>query len=45
MRILLAGASGVFGRVLTPALLDAGHEVVGITRTTDGVRALETDAG
>ncbi|ACU76649.1 NAD-dependent epimerase/dehydratase [Catenulispora acidiphila DSM 44928] len=41
MRILLAGASGVFGRVLTPALIDAGHEVVGITRTPDGVRAIE----
>jgi nucleoside-diphosphate-sugar epimerase len=41
MRILLAGASGVFGRVLTPALLDAGHEVVGITRTADGVRTIE----
>ena len=33
MRILLAGASGVFGRVLIPALIAAGHEVVGITRT------------
>lgn len=41
MRILLAGASGVFGRVLTPALLAAGHEVVGVTRTPDGVRAIE----
>jgi nucleoside-diphosphate-sugar epimerase len=41
MRILLAGASGVFGRVLTPALLAAGHEVVGITRTPGGVRTIE----
>ncbi|MFL6116531.1 MAG: NAD-dependent epimerase/dehydratase family protein [Catenulispora sp.] len=41
MRILLAGASGVFGHVLTPALVAAGHEVVGITRTQDGVRAIE----
>jgi nucleoside-diphosphate-sugar epimerase len=41
MRILLAGASGVFGRVLTSALAAAGHEVVGITRTPDGVRAIE----
>ncbi|NUR27822.1 MAG: NAD(P)-dependent oxidoreductase [Catenulispora sp.] len=41
MRILLAGASGVFGRVLTPALVTAGHEVVGLTRTPDGVRTIE----
>ncbi|NUP45767.1 MAG: NAD(P)-dependent oxidoreductase [Catenulispora sp.] len=41
MRILLAGASGVFGHVLTPALVGAGHDVVGITRTQDGVRAIE----
>jgi nucleoside-diphosphate-sugar epimerase len=41
MRILLAGASGAFGRVLTPALLDAGHEVVGLTRGAGGVRTIE----
>ena len=41
MRILLAGASGVFGRVLTPALLAAGHEVVGVTRSPDGVHVIE----
>jgi nucleoside-diphosphate-sugar epimerase len=32
MRVFLAGASGVFGRQLLPRLLDAGHEVVGLTR-------------
>lgn len=41
MRILLAGASGVFGRVLTPALIAAGHEVVGLTRTAEGARGIE----
>jgi nucleoside-diphosphate-sugar epimerase len=41
MRILLAGASGVFGRVLIPELIAAGHTVVGITRTSDGVRVIE----
>ncbi|MFL6110599.1 MAG: NAD-dependent epimerase/dehydratase family protein [Catenulispora sp.] len=41
MRILLAGASGVFGRVLTPALIAADHEVVGLTRSRDGVRTIE----
>jgi nucleoside-diphosphate-sugar epimerase len=32
MRVLLAGASGTIGRRLVPLLLDAGHEVTGITR-------------
>ena len=41
MRVLLAGASGVFGHVLTPALVEAGHDVVGLTRSQDGVRAIE----
>jgi nucleoside-diphosphate-sugar epimerase len=33
MRVLLAGASGAIGRYLVPQLLEAKHEVVGITRT------------
>jgi nucleoside-diphosphate-sugar epimerase len=33
MRIFLAGASGVIGRRLAALLRDAGHEVVGATRT------------
>jgi nucleoside-diphosphate-sugar epimerase len=32
MRVLLAGASGAFGRHLQPILTRAGHTVVGITR-------------
>jgi nucleoside-diphosphate-sugar epimerase len=36
MRVLLAGASGVFGTVLVPTLVAAGHEVTGITRTAKG---------
>jgi nucleoside-diphosphate-sugar epimerase len=32
MRIFLAGASGVVGRRVVPALLAAGHEVVGLAR-------------
>ena len=31
--MLLAGASGAIGRYLVPFLTDAGHEVIGITRT------------
>ena len=32
MRVLLTGATGFIGRHLTPALLNAGHEVTGIGR-------------
>ena len=33
MRVFFAGASGAIGPVLTPLLVRAGHEVVGLTRT------------
>jgi nucleoside-diphosphate-sugar epimerase len=33
MRVFLAGASGAIGRQLTPMLVEAGHEVMGMTRT------------
>lgn len=33
MRVLLAGATGAIGRPLLAMLVDAGHEVVGTTRT------------
>ena len=33
MRVFLAGASGVIGRRLIPRLLEAGHEVTGMTRS------------
>ena len=33
MRVFVAGATGVVGRRLVPMLLDAGHEVVGSTRS------------
>jgi nucleoside-diphosphate-sugar epimerase len=42
MRIFLAGATGAVGTALLPLLLDAGHEVVGTTRSAakaDGLRA------
>jgi nucleoside-diphosphate-sugar epimerase len=39
-RIFLAGASGAIGRRLIPLLLDAGHSVVGITRSADKLGAL-----
>lgn len=33
MRVFLAGATGALGRTLVPMLVDAGHHVVGTTRT------------
>jgi nucleoside-diphosphate-sugar epimerase len=41
MKILLAGATGVMGRQLVPLLVQAGHEVTGITRTEAKRAALE----
>lgn len=33
MRVFLAGASGAIGRQLVPLLVEAGHEVAGMTRS------------
>ena len=41
MKVFLAGASGAIGRQLIPQLLDAGHEVVGMTRTPAKVAVIE----
>ena len=40
MKIFLAGATGVLGVRLVPLLVDAGHEVVGMTRSPDKVADL-----
>lgn len=42
MRIFLAGAAGVIGKRLVPLLLDAGHPVIGTTRSTRKAHALRT---
>jgi nucleoside-diphosphate-sugar epimerase len=43
MKIFVAGATGAIGKQLVPRLVDRGHEVVAMTRTSakrDGIRAL-----
>jgi len=40
MRVFLAGASGALGRRLTPALLAAGHEVTGMTRSQESAERI-----
>ena len=42
MKIFLAGAAGAIGKRLVPLLLDAGHHVVGTTRSTTKADALRT---
>lgn len=41
MKVLLAGATGAIGRPLVRRLVDAGHDVVALTRRPDKVAALE----
>ncbi|MQM28619.1 NAD-dependent epimerase/dehydratase family protein [Glycomyces albidus] len=40
MRVLLAGATGAIGSALTRGLLEAGHEVLGLTRSPGGAARL-----
>lgn len=41
MRLVLAGASGVIGRLLLPRLVGDGHRVTALTRNAEKVPALE----
>src|SRR5256714_1210810 len=40
MRVFVAGASGAIGRRLVPSLVEAGHDVTGMTRSADKPEAL-----
>lgn len=40
MRVFVAGASGVIGKPLVPALVEAGHEVTAMTRSPEKAEAL-----
>lgn len=44
MRVLIAGATGAIGIPITRALLTAGHDVVGLSRTATQARAWVTGA-
>jgi nucleoside-diphosphate-sugar epimerase len=41
MRVLVAGATGAIGRPLVRRLVEAGHEVVGLTRRSERARELD----